>query len=154
MVAAKWLGAGLGAGRLEADALLADHHVHRLTRARPGRGPATIERPALERDDDAVGLAPRDGAGQEVRPPEEAGDEGGGRAAIDLLGPPDLLDAPALHHHHAVGQDERLRLVVGDEDHRGAEPLLQPLELHAHLVAQERVEVRERLVEQQHARAR
>ena len=40
---------------------------------------------------------------------------------------------------------------MGHEDHRGAEPLLQALELHAHLVAQERVEVRERLVEEQHA---
>ena len=43
---------------------------------------------------------------------------------------------------------------MGDEDHRRAEALLQPLELHAHLVAQEGVEVRERLVEQEHARLR
>src|SRR5882724_1175152 len=141
------------AGRLEADALLADHRVHRLPRgeARAGAG-HDREVPALERDDGAVGLAPRDGAGQKVRPPEKPGDEGGGRATIDLLGSTDLLHPPALHHHHAVGQDERLRLIVGHEDHRGTEPLLKPLELHPHLVAQERVEVRERLVEQQHAR--
>jgi hypothetical protein len=41
---------------------------------------------------------------------------------------------------------------VGHEDHRGPEAFLQPLEFHAHLVAQEGVQIGERLVEEEDAR--
>jgi hypothetical protein len=40
---------------------------------------------------------------------------------------------------------------VSDEDHRRPEAFLQTLQLDAHLVAQEGIEVRQRLVEQEHA---
>ena len=62
-----------------------------------------------------------------------------------------FLDDPAgIHHHHAVGQDHRLALVVRDEDRRDADPRLDLLQLEAHLVAPPGVEIGERLVEQQH----
>ena len=51
-----------------------------------------------------------------------------------------------------IGQRHRLVLAVGDVDEGDAELLLQPLQLGAHLDAQERVERRQRLVEQQDLR--
>ncbi len=133
---------GAGAAGPEANVFLADRHLHPLpggqARVRAGHD----REPAIERDDGAARFDPRDGAGEKVRPPEEPRDEGCGRAAIDLLWPPDLLHAPTLHDHHPVGQDQRLRLVVGDEDHRRPEALLQALQLDAHLIAQEGIEVR------------
>ena len=66
-------------------------------------------------------------------------------------GRPICSTRPASITTTAIGQDEGLRLIVGHEDHRRTQTLLKALQLHAHLVAQERVEVRERLVEEQHA---
>jgi hypothetical protein len=59
---------------------------------------------------------------------------------------------PALQHDDLVGQRHRFRLVVGDVDHRRAELLVQAGDLDAHLHAQFGIEVRERLVEQEHLR--
>ena len=75
-----------------------------------------------------------------------------GGVTIDLLGRPDLLDAAAIHHHHAVGQRHRLGLIVRDIERGHAEPLLDRAELVAHLHAQLGVEIAQRLVEQQHLR--
>ena len=60
----------------------------------------------------------------------------------------DLLEAAGPHDRDAVGEGERLALVVGDED--GAEPQtgVQLVELGPHLVAQPGVEVAQRLVEE------
>ena len=55
-----------------------------------------------------------------------------------------------VHHHHAVGQRHGLDLVVGDVDGGGAHLLVHLLDLGAHLHAQLGVEVRQRLVEQEH----
>ena len=74
------------------------------------------------------------------------------RAVVDLLRRADLLDRAVQHHDDAVGQRQRLGLVVGDEDHRHAGLLLHPLQLGPHLQPQPRVEVRQRLVQQQHLR--
>ena len=63
--------------------------------------------------------------------------------------PARLLHAPAVHHHHLVGQRHRLDLVVGDVDHRRAEPVVKVGELRPHAHAQLGVEVGERLVEEQ-----
>src|SRR5947209_8576678 len=63
----------------------------------------------------------------------------------------DLLDGPLAHQHDAVGEGHRLDLVMRDIDHRGGDLLMQPLDLAAHLVAQLRVEVRQRLVEKKYA---
>lgn len=68
--------------------------------------------------------------------------------AEDLLCRAELQELALAHHGDGVGQNERLLLIVCDEDHRGAELALQALELPAHPHAQRRVEVRERLVKQ------
>ena len=63
----------------------------------------------------------------------------------------DLLDPPGVHDDDAVGDLERLLLVVGDEGRvtRSSSWSAQPA---AQLLAHPRVERAERLVEQQHAR--
>ena len=76
------------------------------------------------------------------------------RLFVDLLGRAVLGDPPGVHHEHAVGQDHRLFLVVGDEERRDADPPLQFLQLEAHLLAQPGIEIGERLVEEQHVRVR
>ena len=57
-----------------------------------------------------------------------------------------------VHHRDAVGQHQRLFLVVGDEDRGQAEPALQAAHLELHGLAQLAVERAERLVEQQQPR--
>ena len=57
-----------------------------------------------------------------------------------------------MHHHDLVGHGHRLDLVVGDVDGRGLQPLVQLLDLGAHLHAQLGVEIGERLVEQEDLR--
>ncbi len=59
---------------------------------------------------------------------------------------------PSLQHGDAVTHRHRLDLVVGDVDRRRAEPRLQAGDVGAGLDAQLGVEVRERLVHQEHAR--
>ena len=67
-------------------------------------------------------------------------------------GSPDLLHHAVLHDDDAVAERHRLDLVVRDVDRRGAQPLVQLLELDPHLHAQLGVEVGQRLVEQEHLR--
>ena len=73
---------------------------------------------------------------------------------VDLLGRADLLDRAVAHHRDGLGDAQRLRLVVGDEQrgHPGAGEDLA--DLLAQAVAQAGVEVRERLVEQDQLRGR
>ena len=59
---------------------------------------------------------------------------------------------PVAHHRDALAEGHRLGLVVRDVDGRDAEPLVQLRERRAHADAQLRVEVRERLVEQERLR--
>ena len=66
----------------------------------------------------------------------------------------ELLDHAAPHDRDAVGERQRLDLVVGDVDHGVAEFGVQRLDLDAQLGAQLGVEVRQRLVEQEHVRPR
>ncbi|MCY1301259.1 hypothetical protein D9M70_508580 [compost metagenome] len=62
-----------------------------------------------------------------------------------------MLDLSAVHHHDLVGHGHGLGLVVGHVDHRPAQPLVQLLDLAAHLHAQLGIKVRERLVEEEGA---
>ncbi len=65
----------------------------------------------------------------------------------------DLLDAAAVQHNDAIGERHRLHLIVGHVDHRGVvHALVQLGDLDARRHAQRRVEVRERLVEQEDLR--
>ena len=84
----------------------------------------------------------------------EAGDEHVGRALVDLARLGELLHAALMHDGDARGERHRLDLVVGDVDRGLAEPLVQLLDLGAHLDAQLGVEVGQRLVEQEEQRDR
>ena len=72
------------------------------------------------------------------------------RPLVDLGGAPDLLDPAAVEHRDAVAHRERLLLVVGDEDERDPDLMLDRLQLDLHLLAELQVERAERLVEEQH----
>ena len=89
---------------------------------------------------------------QEVRGAEEAGDERRRGPLVELRRRAELLDPPAVHHRDRVGHRHRFLLVVRDVDERDPDLLLDPLELHLHVLAQLEVERAERLVEKKHAR--
>ena len=71
---------------------------------------------------------------------------------IDVARRPGLLDLALLHHHHEIGERDRLELGVGDVNEGDAELALHPPQLLPHLHAELLVERGQRLVEQQHAR--
>ena len=74
------------------------------------------------------------------------------RLVVEFERRADLLDDAVMHHDDLVGHGHGLDLVVRDVDGGGLEPLVQLLDLGAHRDAQLGVEVRERLVEQEHLR--
>jgi hypothetical protein len=80
---------------------------------------------------------------------EEARDEEVGGLVVEFHRRADLHHLAVLQHDDLVGERHRLDLVVGDVDHRGAQVLVQLADLHPHVHAQRRVEVRQRLVEQE-----
>jgi hypothetical protein len=88
----------------------------------------------------------------DARRTDKGGDEARGRPAVDLHRRADLLDAPAVEHHDAVGQCHGLDLVVGDEDHRCAQLLVELGQLDARARAQRRIEVGKRFVEEEQLR--
>ena len=84
---------------------------------------------------------------------EEAHDELVRRARRRArAGAPTCSMRPVVHDHDAVGDLHRLLLVVGDEDGRHLDLLVQPAQPGAQLGADLGVERAEGLVEQQHAR--
>ena len=109
------------------------------------------QRRLLGGQDDAVAL---DAALEKVhrRAADEARDIGVLRLLVELGRAADLLDPAVAHHDDAVAHAQRLDLVVRDVEGRHAEPLLQLDDFGAHLHAQRRVEVGERLVHQEDAR--
>ena len=113
---------------------------------------STISVVASEVDlrDSATGMAGRVGQAQHVHVAEEPGDERGRRVLVQLLGRAHLLDPPAVEHHDLVGDLEGLLLVVGDEQARDVDLVVEPAEPGAQLLADLGVEGAERLVEEQH----
>ena len=83
---------------------------------------------------------------------DERGDEEGGGIAVEHVRRVDLLDPTVAHDRDALAERHRLDLVVRDVDGRGAEARVQARELGAHVHAQLRVQVRERLVHQERER--
>ena len=71
---------------------------------------------------------------------------------VDLVGGADLLHLAARHHAQPVAERHRLDLVVGHVDRGDRQFAVQPLQVAADLVAQLRVEVRQRFVEQERLR--
>src|SRR3954454_12925484 len=124
-------------------------------------GVAGLDAPGLDRDRDRAAAGELDGGArlvggghgnrQEVHlgRADEAGDEQVARVVVELERGAGLLDHAGLEHHDLVGQRHRLDLVVGDVDHGGGQLLVEPGELDPHLDAQRRVQVRERLVEEE-----
>ena len=81
-----------------------------------------------------------------------SGDEEVGRLVVEQLGRPLLLKHALAHDDDPVAHRHRLDLVVRDEDRRHPELLLEARDLGAHLDAQLRVEVGERLVHEEDLR--
>ena len=86
---------------------------------------------------------------QHVDAADEVGDERGARVAVDLERRADMLDHAVVHHDDAVGHGQCLLLVVRDHDRRHAELALQAADLLAQVHAHDRVQRRQRLVQQQ-----
>ena len=85
---------------------------------------------------------------QHVAASDEPGHERVRGLVVDLVRGADLLDPAGLHHGDPVRHRHRLGLVVRDVDRGGAALPLDAPDLGAGLLAQLRVEVRQRLVEQ------
>jgi hypothetical protein len=67
-------------------------------------------------------------------------------AASDLIGRRRLQDLPRVHDHDAIGDLQQQRQVVGDEQHREPEPILELHDLAQDLALHHHVEPRRRLV--------
>ena len=85
--------------------------------------------------------------------PDEAGDEAIGRLLIERTLRTDLSHRSFRHHDHPVGHDQRFLLVM--RDHHRLTPVAAAIgEFDAHGLAQLGIQVRQRLVQEQHVRAR
>src|SRR5579872_847731 len=80
---------------------------------------------------------------------DEACDERRSRPAIELVRRRNLLDPAAIHHDDPIGESQRLRLGMRDEDEGDAEIALQQAQFALDRFAQIGVERAERLVEQE-----
>src|SRR2546428_1860340 len=89
---------------------------------------------------------------QQIARADEVGNEGRGRLVVDIEGIADLLEDASIHHRDPIGHGERLLLVVRDIDSRDLQLLLDATDLIAHAHAELRVEIRERLVQQENLR--
>ena len=87
---------------------------------------------------------------QQVGRAEEGGDEARRRARVQLVGPAHLEQAPEVHDADAVGQRERLFLVVRHEHGGDPELALHLADGAAQFLADLGVERAEGLIEQQH----
>ena len=78
---------------------------------------------------------------------DELGGKARLRALVDVFGRADLLNEAVAHDGNAVGEVERLLLVVRDVEEGNAGALLYVLELALHLLAQLEVECAQGLVQ-------
>src|SRR5690606_27135822 len=90
--------------------------------------------------------------GKQVVAADELGDEAVGRSPVEFLRRGDLLDASAVHHHHAVGHGKGLGLAVGDVDEGDVEFPVQAHRFGMRENTQVRVTRREGFAEPQHLR--
>ena len=81
---------------------------------------------------------------------DELGNEEVGWIVIDFGRRIELLEDALFEDGHAVGERHRLDLVVGHVDRRGAEARLHVLQFGAHVAAELGIEVRQRLVHEEH----
>src|SRR5579862_651623 len=122
-----------------------------------GKGDAVAGRAGVCGLDFAQGC--RDGcirrydAGDEVRLPHEAGDEFGRGPAVDFLRRPDLADAAFVEDGDPVRDGERLFLIMSDVDGGKLGFAAYAPDFRAQFDPELCVQVRERLIKQQAARA-
>ena len=90
---------------------------------------------------------------EKIRLAHEIRHEARMRRAIHLRRFPHLPDVPAFHDRQPVRDRQRLLLIVGDVDRREPEFLAHAPNFGAHLDPQFRVEIRQRLIQEQAARA-
>jgi hypothetical protein len=105
-----------------------------------------------ELDIGAGRIAAYDPAADTVGIAHEPGDKRVARLLVELARRALLRDDRLVHHDDPVRDGHRLRLIVRHIDDRKVEALLEIADLLAHLAAQTRVQVRQRLVEKQYRR--
>ena len=109
-----------------------------------------VERHAADEHVAVFRVAPFQNSTHAIGIAHEAGDERIARLLVELARCAFLRDRGLVHDDDAVGYRHRFRLVVRHVDDGERQSLLQLADLLAHLPAQPRVEVGQRLVEQQH----
>ena len=82
---------------------------------------------------------------------DEARDEEIARPVIEIQRCADLLDAAMVQHHDLGGERHGLDLVMGDIDHGGGELAVELGDLDAGIDPQRRVQIGQRLVEEEDA---
>jgi hypothetical protein len=85
-----------------------------------------------------------------LRTADEPGDEQVAGMVVKFQRRSDLFDIAGAQHHDLVGQRHGFDLIMGHIDHGGAQFLVQPGDLDPHLYPQRRVQIGQRLVEQEH----
>src|ERR1019366_6521514 len=83
---------------------------------------------------------------------DEAGDEQVRRVVVEFQRRADLFGLAGVHDHDLVGHGHGFDLVMGHVNGGGGEPLVQLLDLGAHLHPELGVQVGQRLVEQEYLR--
>ena len=128
------------------------HHAE-FGRAGAGAGRHTnlSRSPARENDAcrSAVYRCDVDAEKVHARRTDEGGDKFVRRLVVKLERRADLRNDSVVENDDLVGQSHRLRLVMRHIDHRRAKIGVELRQLEAHLHAQFRIEVRQRLVEQE-----
>src|SRR5829696_7938037 len=109
-----------------------------------------VEREPADADPYPFSVAALGLHGEDVRIPDEAGDEPGRRPIVDVAGASDLLDSAVVHDRDAVRHRHRLALVVRDVDEGRPDLLLDALEFKLHLGPKLEIERAERFVEEEH----
>src|SRR3954452_22704112 len=135
----------------DADRLRPQAEIDRLAEGGIDAGDAAaLSR--LEPDDRAAGDAPVTRSAEQVRRPDEVGDEAGPRPLVQLLGRAELLHMAAIHHRDPIAHRERLLLVVGHVHERDPDLGLDPFQLDLERLSELQVQGPERLVEKQDGR--
>ena len=74
------------------------------------------------------------------------------RLIVNILRRANLLNEALVHHHNRIAHGESLLLIVRDKNEGDTGCLLNPFELHLHILAQLEIQRAKRLIEQQHLR--
>ena len=129
-----------------------DHDGRRVSHRPGSRATVDLHQPVAAHQHGhvlaGIGL---DRSWQQVRYPDEIGDEDRARRVIDVLGRADLFHPALVHDRDAVRHGEGLFLIVGHVDEGDPHLALNSLQLDLHRLAQLQVEGAERLVEEERA---